>query len=184
MHNESNDQERSAFEQALAGLTPTAPLARDDLFFAAGLRRGRTRCSARAGKLRAAVPGRSQPRRSRLLSAGLSAVLITRSPRTEIVYVERPAAIQQEATAVVLAPPAAAAPVERNAQTPPRTGNPFPPESYASLRDQALRGEFDRRAATETGTPAQAATPATEPPSYRALRDCAARDGGLVQIRP
>jgi hypothetical protein len=177
MHDESNNPQRSPLEQALAGLTPTAPLARDELFFAAG---------RAAGEREAALAQASWRRRAwplstaalALLSAGLSAALVTRAPRTEVVYVERPAAIQREANAVVLAPPATAAPVERAAQPPRRMSNAFPPESYASLRDQALRGEFEQRAAIETGTPAQAATPASEPPSYRALRDALLETAG------
>jgi hypothetical protein len=177
MHDESNNPQRNPLEQALASLTPTAQFARDELFFAAGRAAGeRAAALAQANWRRRAWPLSTAA--LALLSAGLSAALVTRSPRTEIVYVERPATIQQEANAVVLAPPANAAPVERVAETQRRTNSEFPPASYASLRDQALRGEFERRPATENGTPAQESVPAADPPSYRALRDALLETAG------
>ena len=169
MHDEPHTSEFSPFEQALAGLTPTAQLARDELLFAAG----------RAAAERDAALARSPWRRRAwplstaalaLLSVGLSAALLARSPRTEIVYVERPAAPAIDAPAIAIAP-AVTLPASRAAFSPRRFSTLFPPESYASLREQALRGEFDRRPVSEpSSAPGEAATPSSEP-TYRALRD-------------
>ncbi len=169
MHDEPHTSEFSPFEQALAGLTPTAQLARDELLFAAG----------RAAAERDAALAHSPWRRRAwplstaalaLLSVGLSAALLARSPRTEIVYVERPASPTTEAPTIAVAPPAMA-PTAPEAFSPRRFSMQFPPESYASLREQALRGELERRPVSEpSAASGDAATPSSEP-TYRALRD-------------
>lgn len=169
MHDEPRTPEFSPFEQALAGLTPTAKLARDELLFAAG----RAAAERDAALAHSAWRRRAWPLSTAalaLLSVGLSAALLARSPRTEIVYVERPASLTTEAPTIAAAPPLAL-PSNREASSPRPFSTQFPPESYASLREQALRGEFERRPVSEpSATPGDAATPSNEP-TYRALRD-------------
>ncbi|MFO0900364.1 MAG: hypothetical protein U0836_23260 [Pirellulales bacterium] len=169
MHDEPRDSEFSPFEQALAGLTPAAKLARDELLFAAGRAAAeRNAALAQHGGRRRAWPLATAA--LALLSLGLNAALLARAPRTEIVYVERPATPVADARAVAIAP-AVTLPTNREAFSPSRFSTQFPPESYASLREQALRGEFERRPVSEpSAASGEAATPSSEP-TYRALRD-------------
>jgi len=86
------------------------------------------------------------------------------------VYVERLAAPATDAPTIAVGP-SVTLPANREAISPRRFSTPFPPESYASLREQALRGEFERRPVGDPGAaPGEAATPSSEP-TYRALRD-------------
>jgi hypothetical protein len=169
MHDEPHTPEFSPFEQALAGLTPTAKLARDELLFAAGRAAAeRDAALAQHGWRRRAWPLSTAA--LALLSVGLSAALLARSPRTEIVYVELPAVRPADAPKIAIAP-SVTLPTNRAAFSPRRFSTLFPPESYASLREQALRGEFERPPVSDpSAAPGEAATPSSAP-TYRALRD-------------
>jgi hypothetical protein len=166
MH-ESLDPELRAVEQALAGLVPAAHFDRDRLLFEAG--------RAAAGR-DVALAGRSWRRSAwplataalAMIAAALGTALAVRSPRMEIVYLERPAAAGNRTAAAATFPPTA----QRTGLPGPRSSGSadLPRESYANLRQRALEGNLDLPQAWWTLESPPPPSP-EEPRPYRALRD-------------